>query len=148
MSRIVPLLSGLLGGLVAVVVGALLISTGVIDTGERTREVVRQEAVTRPAADGDEEGLTVSDIFREAGPGVVFIRADVPADAGGDTPSARRSARARPPARGSCSTARATSSPTPTWSRGRATCRSTSASAATTSTPASWAAIPRPTSLC
>lgn len=86
MSRIVPLLSGLLGGLVAVVVGALLISTGVIDTGERTREVVRQEAVTRPAADGDEAGLTVSDIFREAGPGVVFIRADVPAGAGGDSP--------------------------------------------------------------
>jgi S1-C subfamily serine protease len=86
MSRVVPLLSGLLGGLVAVVVGALLISTGVIDTGEQTREVVRQQPITRPAADGDEEGLTVSEIFEDAGPGVVFIRAEVPASAAGGTP--------------------------------------------------------------
>jgi len=71
---------------VAVVVGALLISTGVIDTGEQTREVVRQQPITRPAADGDEEGLTVSEIFEDAGPGVVFIRAEVPAGAAGGTP--------------------------------------------------------------
>jgi S1-C subfamily serine protease len=73
MSRAVPLLSALLGGLVAVVIGAILISAGVIDTGTRTREVVRQEPVTRPAS--DEEGLTVNEIYKRAGPGVVFISA-------------------------------------------------------------------------
>jgi S1-C subfamily serine protease len=74
MSRAVPLLSGLLGGLVAVVVGAILISAGVIDTGTPTREIVRQEPVTRPASD-EGEGLTVNEIYDRAAPGVVFISA-------------------------------------------------------------------------
>lgn len=86
MSRALALLSGLLGGLVVAVVGAVLIVTGAIETrGASTREVV-QAPITRPAADDGGEGqLTVSDIFKRAAPGVVFIRAEV-AGGGGDSP--------------------------------------------------------------
>jgi len=85
-SRALALLSGLLGGLVVAVVGAVLIVTGAIETGgASTREVV-QAPITRPAADDGGEGqLTVSDIFKRAAPGVVFIRAEV-AGGGGDSP--------------------------------------------------------------
>jgi S1-C subfamily serine protease len=70
------LLSGVLGGLVVLVVGAVLIATDVIDTGETTREVVRQAPINRPAADpGDRRGRTVSDIYAKEGSGVVFIEA-------------------------------------------------------------------------
>ena len=69
-------LSGLLGGLVVLVLGAVLIATDVIDTGNTTREVVRDGGITRPASDpGDGEGRTVSDIYKDEGRGVVFIRA-------------------------------------------------------------------------
>ena len=69
-------LSGLLGGLVVLVLGAVLIATDVIDTGDTTREVVRDAGITRPASDpGDGEGRTVSDIYKDEGRGVVFIRA-------------------------------------------------------------------------
>jgi S1-C subfamily serine protease len=74
--RVANLLSGVLGGLVVLVAGALLIATDVIDTGETTREVVRQAPISRPAAgDGDRGGQTVSDIYRGVGPGVVFVEA-------------------------------------------------------------------------
>jgi S1-C subfamily serine protease len=66
----------LVGGLIAIVLGAVLIATDVIDTGDTTREVVRQTPLTRPAANTD-EGLTVSDIYDRDGPGVVFIQSDI-----------------------------------------------------------------------
>ena len=70
-------LSGLLGGLVVLVLGAVLIATDVIDTGDTTtREVVRGTPVTQPASDrGDGKGRSVSDIYKDEGRGVVFIRA-------------------------------------------------------------------------
>jgi S1-C subfamily serine protease len=69
-------LSGLLGGLVVLVLGAVLIATDVIDTGDTTREVVRSQGATQPVNDpGDGEGRSVSDIYRDEGRGVVFIRA-------------------------------------------------------------------------
>ena len=68
------LLSGALGGLVVLVLGAVLIATDVIDTGDSTREVVRPGAITQPAS-GSEDGRTVSDIYREEGRGVVFVEA-------------------------------------------------------------------------
>jgi len=71
-TRVGSILSGVLGGLVVGVVGAVLIATGVIESGE-TREVVRQGPVTRDAAGG--EARTVSDIYRREGRGVVFIEA-------------------------------------------------------------------------
>ncbi len=72
MSRVGYILSGVLGGLVVLVVGAVIIATGVIETG-KTREVVRQGPITRDAAGTD--GRTVSDIYRREGRGVVFVEA-------------------------------------------------------------------------
>ncbi|MGI8945636.1 MAG: S1C family serine protease [Thermoleophilaceae bacterium] len=68
-------LAGALGGLVVLVLGAALIATDVIDTGDTTRQVVeRQSALARPAASGD-AARTVSDIYRQEGRGVVFVQA-------------------------------------------------------------------------
>jgi S1-C subfamily serine protease len=72
---IANILSGLLGGLVVLVVGAILISTDVIETGD-SQTVVRQSPITAPASDsGDGEGRTVNDIYQDEGRGVVFISA-------------------------------------------------------------------------
>jgi S1-C subfamily serine protease len=73
-------LAALLGGLVVLVIGTVLIATDVIDTGDTTKQVVTQSPITEPAsgraaADGD--GLTVKEIYRRDGPGVVFIQARV-----------------------------------------------------------------------
>jgi S1-C subfamily serine protease len=76
-------LAGLLGGLVVLVGGAALISTGVIDTGDTEREVINQPVVGRPAANRSDEARTVGDIFDEEGRGVVFVQAE---GAGSDSP--------------------------------------------------------------
>jgi len=78
-SRTSNVLSGALGGLVVLVLGAVLIATDVVDTGDTTREVIRQEPLARPIADAasDDEGLTVTEIYERDGPGVVFIQAEV-----------------------------------------------------------------------
>jgi S1-C subfamily serine protease len=75
-SRTQHLLSGVLGGLIVLVLGAILIATDVIDTGDTTREVVQQAPLTRAVANTD-EGLTVTDIYDRDGPGVVFIQSDI-----------------------------------------------------------------------
>ncbi len=71
------MLSGVLGGLVVLVLGTVLIATGVIDTGDSKTQVVRQNATT-PIADssGDGEGRSVSQIYKEEGRGVVFVQAE------------------------------------------------------------------------
>lgn len=78
-SRTSQVLSGALGGLIVLVLGSVLVATDVIDTGETTREIVRQEPLAQPIADssGDDEGLTVTEIYDRDGPGVVFIQAEV-----------------------------------------------------------------------
>jgi S1-C subfamily serine protease len=69
------ILSGVLGGLIVLVVGAVLISTDVIDTGD-TKTVVRQTPTTQPTADSTgSEGRSVRDIYRQEGRGVAFISA-------------------------------------------------------------------------
>ena len=82
-SRTPHVLSGVLGGLIVLVLGVVLIETDVIDTGDTTREVVQQSPLTRPAADSasDDEGLTVTEIYERDGPGVVFIQAEVTSQA-------------------------------------------------------------------
>jgi S1-C subfamily serine protease len=72
------LLAGLLGGLIVLVVGAVLIATDVIDTGDTTNRVVRQAPISQPATDpgGTSDGRTVQDIYRREGKGVVFIQAE------------------------------------------------------------------------
>ena len=44
------LLAGVIGGLIVLVLGAILIATDVIDTGDNTTQVVRQAPISRPAA--------------------------------------------------------------------------------------------------
>ena len=78
-SRTPHVLSGVLGGLVVLVLGAVLIETDVIDTGDTTQQVVSQSPLTRPVADSsDDEGLTVTEIYERDGPGVVYVQAKVP----------------------------------------------------------------------
>jgi putative serine protease PepD len=76
------LVSAFLGGLVAVVVGAILLATGVIDTGD-TKTVIRESggSVTPAVARGDgPSGAGVHDIYTKVGPGVAFIEAKVARD--------------------------------------------------------------------
>jgi S1-C subfamily serine protease len=72
------LVAGALGGLIVLVVGTVLIATDVIDTGDTTNRVVRQPAISQPAADpgSSSDGKTVQQIYREEGRGVVFIQAE------------------------------------------------------------------------
>jgi S1-C subfamily serine protease len=70
------LVAGILGGLIVLVLGAVLIATDVIDTGD-SRTVVRQAPISQPASDPSASGgRTVQDIYRDEGPGVAFIQAD------------------------------------------------------------------------
>jgi S1-C subfamily serine protease len=73
-SPLANLFSGVLGGLIVLVIGAVLIATDVIDTGE-TKTVVRQTTTTQPtAASPGTAGRTVRDIYKQEGRGVVFIQ--------------------------------------------------------------------------
>src|ERR671924_794005 len=73
---IANILSGLLGGLVVLVLGAILISTDVIDTGD-TSTVVRQSPITQTTAgEGDGGGRTVRDIYRQEARGVAYVEAE------------------------------------------------------------------------
>jgi S1-C subfamily serine protease len=78
------IVSGVLGGLVAVVIGAILIATGAIDTGD-TKTVVRSTGAGTPATsvtpEGGQAGSEVNKIYRRVGPGVAFVQAKV--DQGG-----------------------------------------------------------------
>jgi S1-C subfamily serine protease len=71
---IANILSGLLGGLIVLVLGAILISTDVIDTGDSSTVVQRQAPMTQPTSD-DGDGRTVRDIYASEGRGVAFISA-------------------------------------------------------------------------
>lgn len=65
------LLSGVVGGLLAAAVVLLLGVAGVVDFGE-TRDVVRERTVVRGSGSSS---LDVSAVYREAGPGVVYVEA-------------------------------------------------------------------------
>ena len=73
------LVAGIVGGLVVAAVGGTLIGTGVINTGDTRREVVREVAgapgPTIEASTG--QRVSVNQIYRRAAPGVVFITARV-----------------------------------------------------------------------
>jgi S1-C subfamily serine protease len=78
-SPVSHIVSGALGGLIAVVIGAILIATGAIDTGD-TKTVVRQSAGSTPVSvtpDGGQSGSAVHDIYKRVGPGVAYIEATV-----------------------------------------------------------------------
>jgi S1-C subfamily serine protease len=67
------LLAGVLGGLIVLLIGAVLIATDVIDTGD-SQTVVRQVPITQQAS-GSGGGRTVNDIYEQEGRGVAFISA-------------------------------------------------------------------------
>jgi S1-C subfamily serine protease len=67
--------SGLLGGLIVLVLGAVLISTDIIDTGDSQTVVQRQSPITQPTSEDGSGGRTVRDIYAQEGRGVVFISA-------------------------------------------------------------------------
>jgi S1-C subfamily serine protease len=77
-------LSGIAGGFVVLVLGGVLIATGVLDTG-KTTQVVRETPVAVPSSNLDGEPNssqssdrpTVEEIYKVDGPGVVFIQAKV-----------------------------------------------------------------------
>ena len=70
------ILAGVLGGLIVLVIGAILISTNVIDTGD-SKTVVRQVEPTQPTGDTTgSEGRTVRDIYAQEGRGVAYITAN------------------------------------------------------------------------
>src|SRR2546423_1082157 len=71
------LIAGALGGLVVLVLGAVLIATDVIHTGDTTTQVVRQPTISQPASDTGSArgGRTVQDIYRREGRGVAYVQA-------------------------------------------------------------------------
>jgi S1-C subfamily serine protease len=71
-------LSGVAGGLAALVLGAILLATGAIGGGTTTKTVVQQipVAATRPAAQ-ESGGLTIAQIYKQVSPGVAFVQAKV-----------------------------------------------------------------------
>jgi S1-C subfamily serine protease len=72
------LVAGVLGGLIVLVIGSILIATDVIDTGDTTKEVVRQAPISQPASNtaATKGGRTVQDIYKNEGQGVVFIQSE------------------------------------------------------------------------
>ena len=73
-SPLTNLFAGVLGGLVVLVIGAVLIATDVIDTGDTTT-VVRETPSTQPAATSTGTGgRSVRDIYAQEGRGVVFVQ--------------------------------------------------------------------------
>jgi len=70
------LISGLVGGLVVLALGAVLIATGVINSGKTTREVISRPALANTTSASDSKaGRSISQIYREEGKGVVFVEA-------------------------------------------------------------------------
>ena len=82
-SSIPTFLAGALGGLIVLVLGAALIATDVIDTGDDTTRVVRESIPTRDVSSSGDDGRTVADIYKQEGAGVVFVVAKQ----GGDSSS-------------------------------------------------------------
>jgi S1-C subfamily serine protease len=71
-----PLGAAVSGGLIVLIVGAIAVGAGWVGKTEKT--VVTQPAVGAPtAAAAEGSALTVNQIYRKDGPGVVFIRADI-----------------------------------------------------------------------
>jgi S1-C subfamily serine protease len=70
-----PFVAGLLGGLVVLIAGVVLVAAGWI--GEDNTTVVQSSVVSGGGDSGEGQGLTVNEIYRRDGPGVVFIAAEV-----------------------------------------------------------------------
>jgi S1-C subfamily serine protease len=73
-SPLTNLLAGVLGGLIVLVIGAVLVATDVIDTGDTTTVVRESPAAQTTAATSASGGRSVRDIYKQEGRGVVFIQ--------------------------------------------------------------------------
>ena len=74
-SPLTNLLAGALGGLIVLVIGAVLIATDVIATGDTTTVVRETPASQQPTVTSTSStGRTVRDIYKQEGRGVVFIQ--------------------------------------------------------------------------
>jgi S1-C subfamily serine protease len=75
-ARTQSLIAGMLGGLIVLIVGAILLATGLIggDSGSGD-DVISQSPIVQPAAEEGGDGLTVNQIYRRSADGVVFIEA-------------------------------------------------------------------------
>ena len=65
------LVSGIIGGLVVLALGATLIGTGLISAGDTHREIIREVPAQATSFAGQStRGPTVADIYRRSAPGV------------------------------------------------------------------------------
>jgi S1-C subfamily serine protease len=72
-----PLGAGIVGGLIVLLVGAVAVNAGWVGKEEKTT-VVQGSLSQAPAAHrSNDGGLTVGDIYKRDGPGVVFIRSEI-----------------------------------------------------------------------
>jgi S1-C subfamily serine protease len=69
-----PFFAALIGGLIVLIVGATAVAAGWV--GGETKTIV-QSPIAQPAASRQGDGPTVKEIYKQAGPGVVFISAEV-----------------------------------------------------------------------
>jgi S1-C subfamily serine protease len=70
------IVAGIIGGLIVLVIGAVLIATNVIDTGD-TKTVVRQVQATQPTGTSTgSDGRSVREIYQQEGRGVAFVTAN------------------------------------------------------------------------
>jgi S1-C subfamily serine protease len=70
-----PFVAGLLGGLVVLIAGVIAVAAGWV--GDEQTTIVQSAAVSTAGNAGEGQGLTVNEIYKRDGPGVVFISAEV-----------------------------------------------------------------------
>jgi S1-C subfamily serine protease len=70
-----PFVAGLLGGLVVLVAGVIAVAAGWV--GDEQTTVVQAPVSSSVGNAGEGQGLTVNEIYKRDGPGVVFISAEV-----------------------------------------------------------------------
>jgi S1-C subfamily serine protease len=70
-----PFVAGLLGGLVVLIAGVIAVAAGWV--GDEKTTIVQGPAVSTGGNAGEGQGLTVNEIYKRDGPGVVFISAEV-----------------------------------------------------------------------
>ena len=70
-----PFVAGLLGGLVVLIAGVIAVEAGWV--GEEKTTVVQGAAVSTGGNSGEGQGMTVNEVYKRDGPGVVFISAEV-----------------------------------------------------------------------
>jgi S1-C subfamily serine protease len=70
-----PFVAGLLGGLVVLIFGVITVAAGWV--GDEKTTVVQAQVPSTAGSAEEGQGLTVNEIYRRDGPGVVFISAEV-----------------------------------------------------------------------